>query len=82
MAALYWEANPSAGPLEIREMIVNDAVEGAIQDVGSDSPNLLLNTQALFTTPIKTPPSAARGGTGRLQHMTTLAVIGMLGLMN
>ena len=78
VAALFREANPMAGPVEIREMILDSATKDVLQYLGSDSPNLLLNTQALSTTPIQTPPSAAKVIQPTMQSIATLIVIGML----
>lgn len=44
VAAVLWEANPSATPAQIREVIVGSATSGALQltNAQSNSPNLLL----------------------------------------
>ena len=78
VAALFRQANPKAGPAEIRLMMLDSATRDVIQDLGSDSPNLLLNTQALFTTPIMTPTSAAKVIQPKLCSIATLIAIGML----
>ena len=41
-AALFLEANPGASPASVNAAIVDSATSGALSDVGSGSPNLLL----------------------------------------
>lgn len=49
-AALYLQVNPDAFPFEIKRMIFEDGLEDKVSDPGPNSPNLLLNTESLFTT--------------------------------
>ncbi|EME64024.1 subtilisin-like serine protease [Amycolatopsis decaplanina DSM 44594] len=43
-AALYVSANPSATPAQVRDALVNAGVKDKVTNVGSGSPNVLLNT--------------------------------------
>ncbi len=43
VAALYLESQPNASPSEVKAMLLNGAVSGALSDVRSGSPNLLVN---------------------------------------
>jgi subtilisin family serine protease len=59
VAALWLESGNAVTPLEIKSAILDHAVAGVVVDA-LNSPNLLLNTEALFTsTPAEAPESAA-----------------------
>lgn len=45
VAALVLTANPGYTPQQVRDALVNNAVSGVIKNVGSGSPNKLVNTQ-------------------------------------
>ncbi|WP_091287873.1 S8 family serine peptidase [Amycolatopsis xylanica] len=42
-AALYLAANPGASPQQVRDALVGNATDGVLKNVGSGSPNKLLN---------------------------------------
>ncbi|MCE7006223.1 S8 family peptidase [Kibdelosporangium philippinense] len=44
-AALVLTANPGFSPAQVRDALVNNAASGVVKDVGSGSPNKMLNTQ-------------------------------------
>ncbi|WP_190254553.1 S8 family peptidase [Dactylosporangium sucinum] len=51
-AALYLAAHPAATPAQVRDALVNGAIDGAVKSAGSGSPNKLLYTASfLDTTP-------------------------------
>lgn len=50
VGALYLQVNPTARPGSIKGQILNDATANKIVDLEDNSPNLLLNTETLFTT--------------------------------
>ena len=50
VAALYLEQDPTATSREIKRRILNDGVKDKVIDLDPASPNVLLNTEALFTT--------------------------------
>jgi subtilisin family serine protease len=45
VSALVLTANPGYTPAQVRDALVNNAVDGVLKNVGSGSPNKLLNTQ-------------------------------------
>ncbi len=47
VAALYLAQNPSATPAQVKAALVAGSINGHVSDVGSSSPNLLLNTAFL-----------------------------------
>ena len=58
-AALYLAANPSASPSAVNLALVNDAVTGVIGNVGSQSPNRLLQITQQDGSGIDRLPTAA-----------------------
>jgi aqualysin 1 len=54
VAALYLDRDPGMSPVSVRDALLADAVNGALSLYGrhglSDSPNRLVNTQALGRT--------------------------------
>ena len=55
VAALYLEGNPTAAPATVASAIINAAYTNKLTNIGTGSPNLLLNS--LLTTPPPPPPS-------------------------
>ncbi|MBE1465318.1 S8 family peptidase [Kibdelosporangium phytohabitans] len=49
VSALVLTANPSYTPAQVRDALVNNAANGVLKNVGSGSPNKLLNTQFIGT---------------------------------
>jgi subtilisin family serine protease len=55
-AALYLAANPTASPAAVGQALVAAASSGALEAVGSGSPNLLVNTRRTAANPVSEPP--------------------------
>lgn len=60
VAALYLQVEPdlTGTPLLLRQRIIDDALPGMVADPAA-SPNVLLSTEALFTTDVNAPPPGA-----------------------
>ncbi|WP_238010274.1 S8 family serine peptidase [Dactylosporangium sp. AC04546] len=58
-AALYLAAHPSATPAQVRDALVNGAIDGAVKSAGSGSPNKLLYTGSFLSTGPATPVTPA-----------------------
>jgi len=55
VAALYLEMNPGATPREVQDALLNNASSGVVYNLGNNSPNLLLFSGFVGTTPTPSP---------------------------
>ncbi|MFN2525120.1 MAG: S8 family serine peptidase [Actinomycetota bacterium] len=61
VAALYLEANPSAGPAAVAQAITSNATPNKVSSPGSGTPNRLLYSGFISAEPDTTPPAITSG---------------------